>query len=105
MSVIAEDDPLPLARMATINKPSFWIFMGACLLLYICSKLLTPDTVVDPVLGSNDLFIIGAAFAGLFLNLITSYTNDQPQKRILTLCCYIFEAGSVIVLAYMVFAA
>jgi len=100
-----EDEPLPLARMATINKPSFWIFMIVCLALYICNKMLVPDTLAAPVFDLNEIAIIGVAFAGLFLNLVTAATNDKRLNEILTITCYVFEAVSVVVLAFMVLIA
>jgi len=68
-----EEPPLPLARMATINKPSFWIFIGACILLYIYNKIVAPDAGDAKPYILNSLFIFVTAFVAL--------KNDWPQKR------------------------
>ena len=94
---MTEDEPLPLARMATITKASFWIFLVACVALYIYNKAITPDN------GDNRLFyintgyvIIGAAFIGLFLNLITSSIKGSRVNRAFNLACYVFEGIRIV---------
>jgi hypothetical protein len=101
---MSEDKPLPLTRMVTINKPSFWIFIVACMVLYVSNKALTPDTLEDPFVNTNDLIIMGVAFGGLLLNVIGLYINDTQLNRIFTTSCYVLEAIGIIVLGILVFA-
>jgi hypothetical protein len=60
-----EEPPLPLARMATINKPWFWIFIGACISLYIYNKIAAPDNGDTKSYVLNNLCIFLAAFLNL----------------------------------------
>jgi hypothetical protein len=98
-----EETPLPLSRMATINKPSFWVFIGICLALYVINKIITPDTLYSQFVEPKDMLIIGAAFVGLILNTLIELINKKPLVRVLTVSCYIFEVISVVVLAILVF--
>ncbi len=73
-----EGAPHPLARMVTINKPSFWIFLACCMFLYTCSKFTMPvnnDEIVAHVIYSN--FVCIAAFVGLFFNLIAGVIKNK----------------------------
>jgi hypothetical protein len=97
------ETPLPLARMATINKPSFWIFTGVCVLLYIFNKTNTPDTGDRSSYFSNNLYIWMATFTGLFLNLITMSFKNKKVNYIFNIICYVFEIASVILLAALIF--
>jgi FtsH-binding integral membrane protein len=94
-----DEEPLPLSRMATINKPSFWIFILACLCLYVANKMIAPNT-----LNITFLLIIGAAFTGLLLNILTISLTNKVVTRALTMICYIFEAISIVVLCFLVFS-
>jgi hypothetical protein len=98
-----EEQPLPLARMATINKPSFWIFIGACISLYIYNKITASDTVETKRYVLNNLFIFVAAFIALFLNLIALNVKNPAIKRIFNIACYTFEIGSLVLLATRIF--
>jgi hypothetical protein len=100
-----EDTPLPLARMVSINKPSFWIFMGACLALYVSNKVLAPDTLDGSVIWTNDFIIMCVAFAGLLLNMVTVFIKDETLNHVFSIGSYIFEAAGIIVLAFLVFAS
>jgi len=100
-----EEKSLPLARMVTINKPSFWIFIVCCMVLYVINKTLTPDTLDNSFVNPNDLVIMGVAFAGLLLNLVCLYINDERLSRIFTISCYVFEAIGIIVLGVLVFGS
>ena len=97
-----EKASLPLARMATIRKPTFWIFIAACMLLYICNKLAKPDTNLLAGYQTTETFILAAAFAGLFLNLIMAAIKNRPVTRVFNIICYGFEIASVVVLAIRV---
>ena len=98
-----EEPPLPLARMATINKPSFWIFIGACISLYIYNKLTTPDNGSTKSYVLNNLFIFLAAFIGLFLNLIAQTVKNASLSRIFNIVCYTFQITSLALLATKIF--
>ena len=101
---MTEETPLPLARMVTINKPSFWIFIGACISLYIYNKFTTPDTgdrIAYIVMG---FFVLGAAFIGLFLNLVSDAIKNVKIKKVFAVTCYIFEAVSIVLLSLMIIA-
>jgi hypothetical protein len=102
---MTEEEPLPLARMATINRPTFWIFLGVCILLYIINKFLTPDTSDRSAYGLNDILIMSAAFVGLLLNLLTMYVKKEALSRKLNIACYIFEVAGIVLLMFMVFTA
>jgi len=90
--------------MATINKPSFWIFIVACLFLYVANKLIAPDTLNSTFVEPNDLLIMGAAFTGLVLNILTISLSNKAITRALTVICYIFEIISIVVLCFLVFS-
>jgi hypothetical protein len=92
---MTEDKPHPLARMVTINKPAFWIFIGVCIVLYICNKAITPDIGDRSPYALNDVLIIGAAFIGLLLNLTTGAIKVQKLSRVANVICSAFEIGSV----------
>lgn len=92
-----------MGRMATINRSFFWIFLAALLILYVSNKMLDTDIAEGTIFGLNDILIIGAAFTSLVLNLVTVSITDKQMNRVLTVTCYVFEIGSIIVLAFMVF--
>jgi hypothetical protein len=98
-----DETPLPLARMATINKPSFWTFIGVCISLYIYNKIIAPGTGDLAPYVLNGFFIFLAAFIGLFLNLIAATIKSQAINRIFDIICYIFEMASLLLLAARIF--
>jgi hypothetical protein len=98
-----EETPLPLARMATINKPSFWVFIVTCIFLYVYNKFSSPDTGDISSYVLNGFFIFLAAFMALFLNLIAGEVKRQTVSRIFNAVCYIFEAGSLLILMIRIF--
>jgi hypothetical protein len=102
MENMTDDNPLPLARMVSIKEPSFWIFIGACMLLYIYNKAITPDAgdVVKYISTGN--YIIAAAFAALFLNVISGGVKSTKTKYIFGIACYVFEIAAVLSLLIMV---
>ncbi|MHB8209697.1 hypothetical protein [Mucilaginibacter sp.] len=99
-----DEAPLQLSRMATINKPSFWIFMLACLFLYVANKVIVSDTLDNTLVGSHDILIIGAAFTGIVLNILTTSLTNKDITRILTVICYLFEIVSIVALYLLVFS-
>jgi len=99
-----DEEPLPLSRMATINKPSFWIFILACLCIYVANKMIAPDTLDSTFVEPHDMLIMGAAFTGLVLNVLTISLTNQVLARTLTVICYFFEAISIVVLCFLVFS-
>jgi len=89
--------------MATINKPSFWVFIGACILLYIYNRANTPDTDDRTSYLLNNLFIWIATFTGLFLNLITISLKNKKVNYVFSIICYVFEIASIVLLAVLIF--
>jgi len=98
------EEPLPLSRMATINKPSFWIFILACLFLYVANKMIAPDTLDSTFVEPHDMLIMGATFTGLVLNILTISLTNKVVTNTLTVICYIFEAISIVALCFLVFS-
>jgi hypothetical protein len=88
------------ARMATISKPSFWLFIGLCFLLYICNKITTPDTGNVTHHELANAAIIASAFIALLLNLIVTAIKNSKVANIANLTCYILEAGSLILIVF-----
>jgi len=102
--MMQNEKPLPLSRMATIDKPSFWIFILVCVGIYIINKVLAPDRLNSSFTHANDLPIIGAAFTGLLLNILTVSLTNRAVTHALTITCYVFEAVSIIVLLFLIFS-
>jgi hypothetical protein len=102
--IMKDEEPLPLSRMATINKPSFWIFILVCLCLYVANKMIAPDTLNSTFVEPHDLLIIGAAFTGLLLNILTISLSNKVVASTLTVICYLFEAISIVALCFLVFS-
>ena len=98
-----EEASHPLFRMASVTKVSFWIFFGACVLLYIYNKITMPDSGDDAKsYGIISLWIFVTAFTGLFLNLIAGAIERPGISRIFNIACYLFEVISVILLGLMI---
>ena len=95
---------LPLSRMATINKPSFWVFIMACIGLYIANKVISPDRLDSSITDPHDMLIMGAAFTGLLLNILTVSLTNKAIIHGLTIACYVFEAASIVVLLFLIFS-
>ena len=90
--------------MATINKPSFWIFILACLCIYVANKMIAPDTLDSTFVEPHDMLIMEAAFTGLVLNILTTSLTNKVVIRALTVICYLFEVISIVVLCFLVFS-
>jgi len=99
---MTEYEPLPLARMATIKSPSFWIFFGACLLLYVYNKSLE-TTAADVIrYAKYGNYVCLAAFMGLFLNLAAGTIKNPQYNRRFMICCYLMEIAGVAWLAALI---
>lgn len=98
-----EEEQLPLARMISINKPSFWIFFGVCLALYITEWVLTRDTVRTNAFSVSQVVLLLAMFIGLILNIIAASIKNESLVRNFMICTYFFEIASVIAAAFLVF--
>ena len=99
---MTEETPHPAARMTTITRLSFWIFFGACILLYVYNQISASDSLVSKSHSLNNFVIFIVAFAGLFLNLISMAMKNPAAGRILNIVCYVFEIGSVGVLGLLI---
>jgi hypothetical protein len=92
---MTDDTPHPLARMATISKPSFWIFIGACMVLFVVNKFITPDTGDQTSNKLNNIIIIACAFIALLLNLVGGVIKNERLGRIFNKICLAFEILSI----------
>ena len=92
---MTEDQPHPLSRMATIKNPSFWVFFGVCLVLYIYNKSATYNArdVLKYSRYSNYVCIV--AFIGLFITLTADMIKKPRVNRLFMIFCYLFEVVSV----------
>jgi len=92
--------------MVTINKPFFWIFLACCIFLYTYSKFTmrvdNNDDIVAHAIYCN--FVCIAAFVGLFFNLINGAIKNKSANRIFTIWCYLYEIGSLVTLAILLFS-
>jgi hypothetical protein len=95
---MAEETSHPSAKMVTINRPAFWFFMAACVLLYIYNKATT--SVVNLTIGyqANEVFIIAAVFVGLFLNIVSVANRLSALTKTLNIVCYTFEITSIVLI-------
>ncbi len=100
---MTEETPLPLSRMAVINKPSFWIFLGACLLLSIYNKAVTQNSGDILSHSFHNDYIIIVAFVGLFLTLLNTAIKNITANRIFSIGCYVYEIASVVWLGVLIF--
>jgi hypothetical protein len=89
--------------MATINKPSFWLFIGACISLYIYNKIAGPVTGDMKPYVLNSLYIFVAAFIALLLHLIAQSVKKPAISRIFHIVCYTFEIASLTLVATKIF--
>ena|ERR1700761_3741093 len=105
-------DQLPLARMVTISKPSFWIFLFACMVLYVCSWQYTQGLITEqPDHGrdilqfvySSHIIILCVLFVGLLLNVIAHFIKGKPLERNFMIGTYLFEIAGVVAAAVMIF--
>ena len=92
-----------MAMMVTINKPSFWIFIGACIILYIYNHFIVPGNADIGFNVAEANYICITAFTGLFLNLISGAIKSNRVNRMATIFCYLFEVLAVLALGAMLF--
>ena len=92
---MTEDEPHPLTRMITINRPSFWIFFVACVVLYVYNR--SQDTSEADVVryAKYGNYVCLAAFTGLFLTLLADMIKKPQASRLFTIFCYMFEIVSL----------
>ncbi|MGZ3752590.1 MAG: hypothetical protein ACXVA2_24835 [Mucilaginibacter sp.] len=96
-----EPDQLPLARMMTIGRSSFWIYFMACTILFTFG-LFKPH---QPLTGWRVPSLIAICiFVALLLELISQRMKNEKAARLLTTICYVFEAASVIVFVFITFS-
>ncbi len=107
-----EEQQLPLARMVTINKPWFWIFLGACLVLYICSWQYTQNLIMSQsdhgrtilqFVSNSHIIILCVLFVGLVLNVIALNLKGKPIERNFMICTHFFEVAGIIAAALLIF--
>ena len=72
--------------------------------LYIINKAITPDRLDSSFTDPHDSLIMGAAFAGLLLNILTVSITNKTIIHTLTIACYVFEAVSVVILLFIIFS-
>jgi len=94
-----EKDQLPLARMMSISKPSFWIYFTVCAVLFAYSILASRAPVADWRIPS---LIALCIFTALLLELASQHIKSEKAANLLTNGCYIFEALSVIALLFII---
>lgn len=95
-----ENDQLPLARMATISRPSFWIYFGVCAVLFACTIFREHEPFsgwMVPALIAIGIFVV------LFIELLIQHTKSEKTAKLLINISYILEAGSALVFLYLVF--
>jgi len=85
----------PLARMISINRQSFWVFLAACFILYVCEWQYNYDKVTAQLVTLNHMLIIGTIFIGLLLNVIAAGLKNKAATRNLVICIYFFEIEQV----------
>jgi hypothetical protein len=87
-------DSLPLARMASIKQPFFWIYLGMAIMIYAVEKFLTHT---QPGWYYNqEQLIIGCVFIALFLNLISQGVRNKRAIMVIRVITYSFEAITLI---------
>ena len=99
-----DDQPHPLTRMVSIKDPVFWIFITVCVVLFTYDKFIGIDHHGgDTTYSAYGDAVLGAAFVALFLTIIADSSKVPSTSRLLNICCYAFEAASVLVLGVLIF--
>src|SRR5437588_3329748 len=91
--------PLPLSRMRTISKPSFWIYIAACIVLYI-SLLLNYPYSVQRVRSST--MVAFCAFFVLFIELVSQGLKNKWVLHYFNIISYVFETGSILFFLFII---
>jgi hypothetical protein len=92
---MTEDQPHPLSRMATIKRPSFWIFFGTCVVLYVYNKSATYNAGDIMKYSRYGNYVCLATFTGLFFTLTAGMIKKPQVNRFFMIFCYVFEIVSV----------
>jgi hypothetical protein len=92
--------PLPLSRMRTVSKPSFWAYLVACMILYTYLLINYPYSV--PRLRYS-VMVAFCVFFALFLELISQWTKNKRIAHNLSIMCYVFEIASTMVFLFIIF--
>lgn len=95
MQMNEEDDQLPLSRMITITRASFWIYFTGCIVLFVCSLFVMQRPMTDWLVPSAIAICI---FVDLGLEIIRQKQNTGPFLYV----CYGFEAITTVVFAIIV---
>lgn len=100
----SEDEPHPLSRLVSIKDPVFWIFLGACLVLFTYDKFIGMDQHLgDTTYSIYGDAVLGTAFVGLFLTIIAASAKEPSNGRLLKIYSYVFEAAPVLALGILIF--
>jgi hypothetical protein len=92
--------PLPLSRMSTISKPSFWIYMAACMVLYAGLVFSSHN----PTSHWRYSAMVGfCAFFVLLLELVSQWLKNKHAVRYLNIACYVFEIASILFFLFIIF--
>ena len=92
--------PLPLSRMRSINKPSFWVYIAACMASYTIILLNYPYSVQRL---RYSLMVAFCAFFVLFIELISQWLKNKQLAHYLSITCYVFEIGSILFFSFIIF--
>src|ERR1700753_1896543 len=97
-----EHIPHPLTRMVYIKNPVFWMFFAICATLYFYREITAGKHATNA-----GYFIYGdwawvAAFIALLLTILADSSKRAGISRTINICCYTFEAISVIVLGMLI---
>jgi hypothetical protein len=87
-----QNETLPLARMASVSSPVFWIYAVLFTGLYVYIKIIDADPFYSL------LYIVGCVFTALFLTLITQAIKMRVLNTIIKVVTYAFEAISLLFL-------
>jgi len=92
--------PLPLSRMRTISKPSFWLYLLACMILYTCLIFYSHRPMSNWRYSS---FVAFCAFFVLLLELASQWVKNKRVAHYLGITCYVFEIASTLVFSFIIF--
>ena len=95
-----ETDRPPLARMRTINRPSFWLFILSCMALYTCGIFFVPQITASMAVTS---LLALCVFTALLLELVAQKIKNSKTAYYFTLACYVFEAFTIVTFALIIF--
>ena len=73
--------------------------MGACILLYIYTKIKAPGTGNQYFNPDKEECITGAVFFNLLLNLLSPAIKNKKVKNVYNITCYLVEGACLLALA------